>query len=601
VSAPKSASTSSAPHSSSSSRTALPPVSAPVALPSATASFDGVDFAAFSLPKSSGFLPPASAEDGAQQLPEGVGLYDDDEDVRVYFDGGPDEADYTTAASILHETSSSSLPSTASSQLRVPATAQHWASQRWLIGTAFFLLGFAPFTLINTLWSQTSIFRSCLPEGNGIATLIGGAYNAATILPLLYMFVVTRFRLSDRAVSVVGSLFGVAVAVVLAIFWKDTVPIGGAESSIVVIAMTFAAGIVGALLGIVVFSYAAEFPPFATTLLSLGMGVNGVLVTGLGFAQKAGASSTGEPLFSPSTAFYGAAVQLGVAVASMAIIEWRICMSFTARATGGAYQRLPTSAAADSNNNNNNNSNNLEDTDDDAKRAFRANVNADRTEVGSDNLGAAKAGTESRELVASAELPRSPAPPHSIWLVLWAASYPCVTQFAKAVMVYFISPGLLPFLTPKDTLVNALFFTASASNLFGRLLTGWVHFRHLWLVNVFCFACLLYELAVAMWPTLTDKDVAFPLPTWVLVPVTGVSALANGYVSTEVFLAGDRRVVEVLGDGEHIKRVRRWVSIANQVGSLVGTYLCVLVVHVHLLGPFRNDRSDSPVALCFSD
>jgi hypothetical protein len=168
-------------------------------------------------------------------------------------------------------------------------------------------------------------------------------------------------------------------------------------------------------------------------------------------------------------------------------------------------------------------------------------------------------------------------------------------------MVYFISPGLLPFLTPKDTLVNALFFTASASNLFGRLLTGWVHFRHLWLVNVFCFACLLYELAVAMWPTLTDKDVAFPLPTWVLVPVTGVSALANGYVSTEVFLAGDRRVVEVLGDGEHIKRVRRWVSIANQVGSLVGTYLCVLVVHVHLLGPFRNDRSDSPVALCFSD
>jgi hypothetical protein len=29
--------------------------------------------------------------------------------------------------------------------------------------------------------------------------------------------------------------------------------------------MTFAAGIVGALLGIVVFSYAADFPPFATT------------------------------------------------------------------------------------------------------------------------------------------------------------------------------------------------------------------------------------------------------------------------------------------------------------------------------------------------
>jgi hypothetical protein len=327
------------------------------------------------------------------------------------------------------------------------------------------------------------------------------------------------------------------------------------------------------------------------------MGINSVLITGLGFAQKAGGSTNGAPLFSPSAAFYITAAQLGIAILAMAIIEGRLCMrlSSSSRSTN-AYQRLPKDVTdADDDD--------VVRHDSDAAHAFRSNVNASDVDIADgDTHHANKAGTESRELIASAELPGSPPLPPNIWNVMWAASYPCVTQFTKAVMVYFIAPGLLPFLTPHDTLVNALFFTAAASNLFGRLLTGWVHFRHLWLINVFCFICLAYELAVAMWPTLTGTDSEFPWPTWVLVPITGVSALANGYVSTEVFLAGDRRVVEVLGDGSQIKRVRRWVSIANQAGSLVGTYLCVLVAHVHLLGPFRNDDDDRSglVPLCFS-
>lgn len=553
-----------------------------------------MDFAAFSLPKSSGLLPLGVEADSDAF---------DNEDVRGYFIDAHDDSDFSTAASLLHATPMPSASSSGVVSVRhdglhphphLAAAAAHTTTmQKLMIGFAFLMLGLAPFTLINTLWSQTSIFRSCLPEGNGIGTLIGGAYNAASILPILYMFLVTRFRLSDRAVAVVCSLFGVAVAIVLAFFWKDTVPVGGTASSVVVITMAFAAGIVGALLGVVVFSYAADYPPLATTTLSLGMGINSVLITGLGFAQKAGGSKNGVPVFSPSVAFYIAAAQLGVAILSMAIIEGRLCLRLSSSRSVNAYQRLPKDVT------------DVDDDDAHAARAFRANVNTSDAENGGGDThaAAAKAGTESRELIASAELPgSSPPPPPNIWNVMWAASYPCVTQFTKAVMVYFIAPGLLPFLTPHDTLVNALFFTAAASNLFGRLLTGFVHFRHLWLINVFCFICLAYELAVAMWPTLTGTDDDFPWPTWVLVPVTGVSALANGYVSTEVFLAGDRRVVEVLGDGSQIKRVRRWVSIANQAGSLVGTYLCVLVAHVHLLGPFRNDDADrlDIVQLCFS-
>jgi hypothetical protein len=288
------------------------------------------------------------------------------------FDGGPDDTDYTTAASIAaRDSRPSSLPVLlASSQLRHPhATVRPMhvppttTMRRLMNRLAFLILGFAPFTFINTLWSQTSIFRSCLPEGNGIATLIGGAYNAASILPLLYMFLVTRFRLSDRAVAVVGSLFGVAVAVVLAIFWKDTVLDCGAASSVVVIALWRSPPASSARCS--ASSSSPTLPTFRRSpprTLSLGMGINGVLVTGLGFAQKAGASSTGAPLFSPAVAFYMAPPRSSASPFALDGAH-RVAHLHEIVRRRASRRRLPAAADetlhADSNNDNDDNSNNL--------------------------------------------------------------------------------------------------------------------------------------------------------------------------------------------------------------------------------------------------
>lgn len=545
--------------------------------PTSAASFNGVDFGSFSRQAS------LEADDG-RIVHEDVVVApadDVDSDVRGYF---ADETNVVSGVDFASANTSMSLPGGyhESGVGKVVFADEH--EPKWFIAVVFFLIGCGPFSCINTMWSQTAIFRSCLPEGNGIASLIGSAYNAANVLPIVYMFLLLRYRLSDKWVMIVGTVFGVVVSVALALFWQVTEPIASTPTSIVVVGMAFAAGVVGTLLGIVVFSYAAEFSPVATTWLSTGMGVNGTLITGLGVLQKLLSHKNGLPLFSPNVAFAICAVQMGLALAAMILVEWRRWLR--ARAPLGDYQPLVDN-----------------DGDDDGL-------------INAESHDADVKLTRSRELVDSADaLPAraAPAPPHAagahekeskaqFWAVLWAATYPIVTQFFKSVMVYFISPGLLPFLSGADTLVNVLFFTASFANLIGRLGTARFHFKQLWIVNVFCLACLLYELAVAAWPTIVGKNEVFPLPSWVLVPVTGVSALANGYVSTEVFFAGDRRVRELLGSDQHIKRVRRWVSVSNQIGGLVGAYLCVAVVHAGLLGPFRRDPIGTDpqlLSLCF--
>jgi hypothetical protein len=535
-------------------------------------SFNGVDFEAFSQKASTDLAALSSAEV--------------DNDVRGYFvDDDVEPTDFVSAIS----PASLPLPSFAPDAPAASEPVVADPGSKWFIALAFFLIGCAPFSCINTMWSQTSIFRTCLPEGNGVASLIGSAYNAANLLPLVYMVVLIKYRLSDKWVMIVGTVFGVVVSVALALSWNVTAPIGGYPTSVVVVGMAFAAGVVGTLLGIVVFSYAAEFSPVATTWLSTGMGVNGTLITGMGVLQRLFSGKDGGPLFTPNVAFIGCAVQMGLALAAMLLIEYRRWK--LARAPAG-YKKLAY------------------DAEDRESVAVNRDPTEDDESPHSRELTISREVSRSSDALPSSSSPTLPQPPLAketwaeFWVVLGAATYPIVTQFFKSVMVYFISPGLLPFLSGADTLVNVLFFTASFANLIGRLGTARFHFKHLWLVNVFCLLCLLYELAVAAWPTIVDSDVTFPASPWWLVPVTGVSALANGYVSTEVFFAGDRNVREMLGCDTHIKRVRRWISVSNQLGGLVGAYLCVAVVHAHLLGPFRRDPADKDLqflSLCFQN
>jgi hypothetical protein len=157
-------------------------------------------------------------------------------------------------------------------------------------------------------------------------------------------------------------------------------------------------------------------------------------------------------------------------------------------------------------------------------------------------------------------------------LILRAAFWPVMNQFVKAFYTYFLVPGVTTYLTKNDTVVSGILFAAAISNMIGRIATGCVTIWKLWILNVICIALFVYEFVIAAYPG------KFPLPSWILIPVTVVMSGFGGYISTQVYMSANKECLRVFnGDTTHAKAIRQWVSLANQVGSLAGTYLCTAV------------------------
>jgi len=156
--------------------------------------------------------------------------------------------------------------------------------------------------------------------------------------------------------------------------------------------------------------------------------------------------------------------------------------------------------------------------------------------------------------------------------LFWVALMPVMDQFIKSAMVYCIAPGMTQYLTSDSNVVSWIVFAANFSNMIGRISTGFVSIWKLWILNLICLALFVYEFVVASW------EGSFPVSKWVLIPITVVSSFLSGYVSTQVYMCANRAVIRAYnGDTTHAKAVRSYVSLANQVGMLVGTYGCLLV------------------------
>lgn len=124
-----------------------------------------------------------------------------------------------------------------------------------------------------------------MPEQNAIATSIGAAYNIANVFPFLYMFINHHVPVSDRWLVTVFTIMGVAVCVIVGLYWHLTVVIAGASYSVVIATMSFVSGssnhddlcnlsfaeshrpvgAIGCVLGVTLFAYAANYKPFCTT------------------------------------------------------------------------------------------------------------------------------------------------------------------------------------------------------------------------------------------------------------------------------------------------------------------------------------------------
>lgn len=173
-----------------------------------------------------------------------------------------------------------------------------------------------------------------------------------------------------------------------------------------------------------------------------------------------------------------------------------------------------------------------------------------------------------------------------------AAAAPVLNQFVKATYTYFLVPGMTPYLTSQDQVLSAIFLAASVSNMVGRIATGFVSIWKLWILNAICIVVFTCEHALARSgesvcltsAPMPDEFVVavypgqFPVSDWLLVPATVIMSGFGGYISTQVYMSANRECVRAFaGDTTHAKQMRQYVALANQIGSLVGTYACLLL------------------------
>lgn len=522
----------------------------------------------------------------------------------------------------------------------------------------FFILGFAPFATINSLWAQLVVFRNVVPERDQIGTYIGSVYNAANIFPFIYVALNHWREIPERVAIPAVIAVGVAASAVLAFYWTETMHLytdadgHDVRVSWMIYLATFVSGAVGCLLGVVLYSYTARFRPFATTALSFGMGINGVAIQGLGVLQRIGlvdcvaerrsfdhywatnpanpnrttllmttaltsataAMPTTMPVpqtngtipfllvldkvcftpdphyipmhFDTRDFFLICAAQIALSLLAFFIIDCCPCMMQQhedpdyffrqldkTRAEIEHEQLLAAEAEPD------------EDeralVDKDGKVKFSLTGDASKT-IGSINdshtadadatAAAGAAGTPAVAVDADG-VPKVVQGARSLKHQIFMASLgPVMNQFIKAFYTYFLVPGVTTYLTHNDTVVSGILFSAAISNMVGRIATGCVTIWKLWILNAICMALFVYEFVVAAY--VGD----FPLPSWILIPVTVIMSGFGGYISTQVYMSANKECLRVFnGDTTHAKTIRQYVSLANQVGSLAGTYLCTAV------------------------
>jgi len=101
--------------------------------------------------------------------------------------------------------------------------------------------------------------------------------------------------------------------------------------------------------------------------------------------------------------------------------------------------------------------------------------------------------------------------------------------------------------------------------------------RQVTLLNLICTIFFAYEMVIGFW--------TYPAfaPQWILVPVTGLYAFLNGYVSTIVYIVADDNAVAEFGDEALApsRTIRRWVTLLNQGGSIAGSFLCATFAAQH--------------------
>ena len=409
--------------------------------------------------------------------------------------------------------------------------------QRAIGWALFFAIGTAPWLLVNGIFVELPIFVNVLPEGEGVAAIIGALVQAGNIgllyIPLRYT---CGFNLSVTVCAVLALCCGSSVLAAL----LSTETIDG--HSIPLFAITFFAGLGGCVSKVTWFPFAGNYRADAITAMSSGMGLSGLLVVLLGALQRVGNVEWGGGsgsndnnktlgddddvlLFSEQTFFGTIAVLLGVSAAAYGYVLFN--RSF-GTAWGTHIDNLSPSAEHDSP---------IQNAaplhDGHSNVSFAASDTTDLLQNLTDSFH--------NSLVTSRRLS---------WRTLllhegtYEISFACVNSFVN----YMIFPGALPYLQASSGRIfwaTTVYYTA---NLVGRYFPFFAETNKLSgpiLVNVAIGAYLLYVATLGgMAPDYIESNV-----WWASVAVPmGVFSFVNGFCSTMLPQMIKRR--EEMGGGE---------------------------------------------------
>jgi hypothetical protein len=183
----------------------------------------------------------------------------------------------------------------------------------------FMGIGLSPFFIINGLWSEIPIFTQEAPEGPAVGSLVGTSFQvsflcfrilsfpsqrvsshaaflmmflqAANIVPLFYILIVSFIDIRDTVSASVLILVGAADCVFLMFFWSWSL----SNRSWGLIVGAFFSGIVGCTMMLVVWSFASRYRTIYTSALSGGLGLSGLFPSIVAIAQNAGSNPTFSP------------------------------------------------------------------------------------------------------------------------------------------------------------------------------------------------------------------------------------------------------------------------------------------------------------------
>ncbi len=392
-----------------------------------------------------------------------------------------------------------------------------------VIGSILFLLiGCFPFLLVNTFWAEL-VFLEGLPEGKEMGTALSNSYNFANIGLVIYTIGqllggkrFERFFRDDLVIAILLVL-GILSSLMLALLWDETSIVSGHEFSPFIYLGSFMSGVVGCFAMVVLFAFASQYRPTFTSWLSCGLSSSGI-VTSLWSEVQLHLIPPGFPTV--RLTFILAAV--GHAVCGAAFLTvWLIRSPFLRR------DHLPITEK------------DIQDTS-----------------------------------------PPIPTPPPGTGLLQTIArDYmpPILTQMVNSACIYFIMPGLLPFMASPygKELQPLLNFIYQSTNVAGRLLGG-VEVLHRLHISYYVAVYLALVVAIVSQVLLTAS---FDAPfighsEWILeAGVLATLTVINGYVGTSVYTQFSARLPAVTR-----ARVCRATSLANQAGFAIGSIMCLLFV-----------------------